>query len=823
MALDATATALPAGASALARADCAHCGLPVPAAQARGGARYCCAGCETVARILADSGLTGYYTLPDREARAARVTDRSYAELDDEAFWRRHVRPTGGGLAETSLYLEDLRCGACVWLLERTPRLCDGVASVRVDLGRGKADVVFDPAATPLSAVARTLDRLGHPVHPYRGLDRDAQRRREDRALLIKLGVAGAAAGNVMLLAAALYAGAFGDMASADAQLFRWASLIVAVPALAYAATPFWRGAAAALRAGQLHLDLPIAAGIAAGLAWGTYDVVAGTGEIYFDSVGMLVFLLLAARWLQTRQHRRAASAAQIVQTLAPSWALRLDGGALHEIPIEAIVAGDLVLARAGDTIAVDGVVEDGASAIDAGLLTGEPRPVDVAVGDLVSAGTVNLAAPLRVRALAAGEDTRIGRLAARLGELSGRKPRIALLVDGLGGRFVAAVLAAAAVTFAAWAPAGVGRALEHAMALLVVTCPCALALAAPLTFGIAIGRAARRGLLVKGPDALERLATPGTLVLDKTGTVTEGRMRLVGFDGPAEARRAAAALEQGSAHPLARALVEAAGGDADGSDPVVTNVCETPGRGVTGTVDGQRVAVGSPAWIAAHATVPAAVAAAIDAAAARGETPVVVATDGRVIAVARFADPVRPDAATAIASLRAGGWRVELLSGDDPRVVTRAGAALGLAPGACRGGATPEAKLARIQDLAGRGPVVMVGDGVNDAAALAAATCGIAVHGGAEASIEAADVFLRTPGLAPVAETITGARRAVSAVRRNLWVSVVYNLAMGSLAAAGLIHPLFAAALMPASSLTVLALAAGSRAFAAPSAGATP
>jgi Cu2+-exporting ATPase len=799
MGTDALALDLPAAA---ASAACAHCGLPAPR-----GETYCCAGCATVARALADGGLTAYYARPDRVAAAARTTDRGYAELDDEAFAQRHVRARADGACETSFYLEDLRCGACVWLVERVPRVVDGVREIRVDLGRGRADVVYDPARAPLSSVARAIDRLGHPVHPYRGVDRDARRRREDRALLIKIAVAGAAAGNVMLLAAALYAGANG----AFAPFFRWASMMVAVPALSWAATPFWRGALAAVRARRLHLDLPISIGVAAGLAWGAHDVIAGTGEPYFDSLAMLVFLLLSARWLQARQTRRASDAAEILRALTPSSALRVEGDAVRAVPIDAIAIGDLIEARAGDTIAVDGVIASGVSAVDAGLLTGEPRPVDVGAGDAVAAGAVNLAAPLRIRTTAAGMGTRVGRLAARLGELGASRPRITQLVDRVSARFVAVVLIAAAVTVIAWWPAGPERAVAHAMALLVVTCPCALALATPLTFGIAIGRAARRGVLIKSHDALERLAGPRpTIVLDKTGTVTTGALRVETWHGPERAIAAAAVLERASAHPLARAIA-ASRPDARG---IASDVREELGRGIAGLVGGVRVAVGSPRWIAARAEIAPDVRAAIDDAAAAAATPVVVAIDGVARAVAQLVDPVRDDARASIDRLRAMGARLELLSGDDPRVVASVGAALGLPRDACRGGATPEDKLARVQALAARGPTIMVGDGVNDAAALAAATAGIAVHGGAEASIDAADVFLRAPGLAPVADVVAGARASLAAVRRSLRVSLTYNLTMGTLAIAGLVHPLLAAALMPASSLSVLALAARARAF---------
>jgi P-type Cu2+ transporter len=769
-----------------------------------------------VHRALVDGGLTAWYELAGAERARAQVTDREYAELDDAAFRRLHVTSPAGaaGACEVALYLEDLRCTACVWLVEGLAHRMPGVREVRVDLGRGRADVVYDPAVAPLSRIATALDRLGHPVHPYRGADRDARRRREDRALLTKIGIAGATAGNIMLLAIGLYAGAFADMSVADTAVFRWASMIVAVPALGYAALPFFRTALAALAGGRLHLDLPISLAIVAGLGWGAINVVRGAGEIYFDSLAMLVFLLLIARWVQLRHHRRASTAAEVLLALAPARARRIgSSGEVSEVPIEAIAAGDRIAVRANEPFPVDGVVAAGASTVDAGLLTGEPAPVEIGAGAEVFAGTLNLVAPVEVIARAAGEATRVGRLVARLDALTRRRGPIERYVDSVAGRFVAVVLAAAALTVAVWwAITGEPRAgVEHALALLVVTCPCALALAAPLAVAVALGRAARRGILIKGADALERLATPGTLVIDKTGTLTAGALEVVVWHGDAEARGLAAALEATSAHPIGRALAVAARAEGE-----VVVIAEELGRGITGTVGGREVAVGSPRWIAGRTRVPPPFAATIAALAAGGRTPVAVAVDGEVVAVAGLRDPVRPEARGALEVLAAGGWSIEVLSGDDPEVVARVGAELGLAREVCRGGASPEDKLARIEHLRriGAGSVVMVGDGVNDAAALAAASCGIAVHGSAEAAIEAADVCLRRGGIGAVVELVDSARATLATHRRNLALSLVYNLTAGTLAVTGLIHPLIAAVMMPASSLTMLVSSIRSRAF---------
>jgi P-type Cu2+ transporter len=813
-------------------ATCVHCTLPVPAGRA--GA-FCCAGCEVVHAAIAAHGLDQFYALRETAA-PGRTTDHDYAELGDPAFERLHVELGADGRARAALYLEDLRCTACVWLVESAPRCIAGVEQIRVDLGRSRADVVWDPAATSLPAIARYLDRIGHQPHPYRGLARDRLRRREDRALLIKLGVAGAAAGNLMLLAIALYAGLFGGMSGTDTGLFRWASMCVAVPALGFAATPFFRTALGALRARRLHLDLPLSIGIVAGLVWGAANVIRGVGEIYFDSLAMLVFLLLIARWIVLRHQRRASTAAELLLALTPSRAHRLDReDAAIDVPIEAIQPGDRLRVLVGEVIPVDGDVVTGSSALDLGLLTGESQPVDVAPGAHVHAGTVNVAAPLVVRATAVGEVTRVGQLVARIAQLSARAP-IERLVDRIAGRFVAVVSAAAALTLIGWSVAtSLATGAEHAMALLIVTCPCALALATPLAVTVALGRAARRGVLIKGADALERLATPGTLFLDKTGTLTAGKLAVVTWVGDLEAAGLAAAVEVGSSHPIARALRAHAPPAGPAHD-----TAEELGRGIAAIVGGHRVVVGAPAWVRQRSKSRPVIEGWIAELAERGETPIAIAVDGAVVAVAGLADPIRADAPAALRELERLGWEIHLLSGDDERVVRRVGAALGVAWPRCHGSVSPEAKVAAVVAARRTGPAVMVGDGVNDAAAMAAASAGIAVSGAAEIAIEAADVYLRSPAWVPssqgdrdprfarteidpsrrspsiaeVAVVAAGAQATLATIKRNLKFSLAYNLVAGGLAVTGLIHPLIAAAVMPLSSLTVLASSLRSRAF---------
>jgi P-type Cu2+ transporter len=794
--------------AALAHA-CAHCSLAVPAGR---DSDFCCAGCEVVHAAIAEYGLDRFYALRDvGDAQPAHASLRGYGELDDAAFQRLHVTTDTTARAHAALYVEDLRCTACVWLIEATPRCIPGVDDMRVDLGRSRVDVTWDPGKTSLAAIARHLDRVGHAVHPYKGLDRDRQRRREDRVLLLKLGVAGAAVGNLMLLAIALYCGLFQGMNTADTRFFRWASMLVAVPALGYAATPMFRTALGALRARRLHLDLPLSIGILAGLIWGTANVVRGVGEIYFDSLAMLIFLLLVARWIVLRHQRRASTAAELLLALTPSRARRVTPTAIEEVPIEAIVAGDVVEVRAGEKIPVDGRIVRGASTIDTGLLTGESRPVDVDVDSIVNAGTVNLTAPIEVIAVRVGEGTRVGGLVASIEALSARKAPIERLVDRIAARFVPVVTFGSLLTFVVWSLlASPNVAAEHAMALLIVTCPCALALATPLAVTVALGRAARRGILIKGADALERLATPGTMFVDKTGTLTQGRLAVTSWHGDVDARGPVAALETASAHPIARALAAAAQ-----PSGVAIDVHEELGQGIRGVVAGHHVVVGSPAWVRKRCSrACGGVVGWIDDVTRVAQTPIAVAIDGMIVAIAGLSDPIRPDAKVALHSLSELGWRVEVLSGDDARVVHAIGAELGIPEDRCKGNASPEVKLSTVQRHRRRGPVAMVGDGVNDAAAIAAATCGIAVSGAAEIAIDAADVYLREQSITGIAATAAGAAATLATIRRSLKLSLAYNIVAGTLAVFGVIHPLIAALLMPASSLTVLANSLRSRAF---------
>ncbi len=785
---------------------CTHCGLPVPEGllDDKAERQFCCTGCHTAFSILHEHGLDSYYGFAERREAPVRASGRNYEEFDHPAFAQLYVTRTAEGLSRTELYLEGVHCASCVWLVERIPLLQTGVVRAELDVRRSLAVVEWNAEATPLSAIARALDVLGYPPHPFRGVARAEMRRREDRAMLVRIGIAGAIAINVMLAALALYAGEVNGMETRFTEFFRWVSFAITVPAFIWPGRVFFTGAWASVRTKSLHMDLPIAIALAAGFVRGAINTITGEGPIYFDGLAILIFALLVGRFLQQRGQRMAADAAELLHAIAPSTARIVDGAdeRVREIPTAALLPGMLLDVRAGETFAADGIVVHGHSSVNAALLTGESRPTSVGEGASVFAGTLNVEAPLRVKVEQAGETSRIAKLLRQVEESAQRRAPIVQFANRLAGVFTAVVLVAAAATFIIKTQLNAANALDDAIALLIVTCPCALALATPLAITVAVGRAAGRGMLVKGGDALELLSKPGILVLDKTGTVTEGRTALTAWVGPEWVKPLVLALEEGSSHPIAdgfrRAWPEL-------STPRVASSRHVVGGGLEGMVDGRTVRIGSPRFVAEGIVgIDDMVRAALDDM-DRTQTPVHVAVDGVLMAVATLGDRVREDALASLQQLRARGWRTVMLSGDATDVVASVGQALQFGAHDAIGAASPEDKLAFVERCKQNGTVVMVGDGVNDAAAIAAAHVGIGVHGGAEACLATADIYLTRPGLSALVELTEGARRTMRVIRRNIAFSIGYNIIGASMAVAGVLTPLIAAVLMPTSSITVV------------------
>jgi Cu2+-exporting ATPase len=784
--------------------------------------QFCCGGCQVAYETIHGCGLADYYALRDRFGSgqsASTGAGKHYAAYDSDAFLQQHTKETEGGYRTIEFRLEGVHCAACVWLVERLPHIAPGVIDSRLSLGASRARVIWDPEQITLSTIAATLDHLGYPPHPARDAAARARTDADSRRRLVNLAIAGALAGNNMLIATALYAGVFDGIEPQFARLFRWLSMGIGWLSLLWPGQTFFRGAVAAWRARAANLDQPIAVALAIGAVAGTANVLLDRGEVYFDSLSALVFLLLVGRFLQARQQRWAQESVGLMLSMTPDACRVVRDGDVVEESVDALQAGDVVEVRAGELFPADGAVLQGDSAVDQSLLTGESQPTPVSIGDTVCAGAQNVAATLRVRVDAVGAATRVGKLVAMVEEGLASKPPIVQMADRIAGWFVIIVVLLAAANLSWWwGSVGLAPGIEATVALLIVACPCALGLATPLTMAVAIGSGAKRGMLIKSAAVLERLsrvspARPGQLFVDKTGTLTSGKMRVERYDGEARLRCWIAAIEGESNHPIAAAIARDLSPIRASDRRQLSQRQEKHGFGVTALTPLGSLLVGSLRYAREQGiTIDDRFRDAAREGIDRGLTVVVAALDGRCEAVMWLRDELHADSIQRLDWLRKAGWRIAILSGDAPGPVRQAAERVGVATADAHAEMAPEEKLARIREATVAGSdrvVMMVGDGVNDAAALAAADVGVAAHGGAEASLAAADVYLTESGVGRLVELVDLSRSTLRVMRRNLAISLTYNTIAVALAAFGWITPLVAALLMPLSSLTVLASAA--------------
>lgn len=792
---------------------CAHCNRPVPHGliEASDENQFCCNGCRTAYSVIHEFELDRYYTLRDTQAAAPSGPRDSYEEFASEIYrqqWVRHDESTSTSCA--TLGVHGMHCAACVWLLDRLPRISSNVLESRVNLGRRTIEVRYNPGATTPSDIAAIIGSLGYRPGLPRSATTQRLRQEEDRRALVQLGIAGACAANVMLFAVALYAGALADMSAEHTRIIRWVSMGLALVSVAWPGRTFFRSAWNHLRVRTIGLDVPISLALLIGVLWSVISTLRGTGEVYYDSLSVLVFALLLARYIQQRQQRWATSAIEHIVSLVPATARTVDGyGIERVVPIDALQKDSIAIVRPGEVVPADGVVIGGESYLDTSILTGESRPSRAVVGSRVFAGTRNESHEFRVRIEQTGASTRISRLMQLMEESASQRAPVVILADRMAAWFVGVVTVAAIATWFVSFPLGSVVATERTVSLLIVSCPCALGLATPMAISVALGRGAKKGILIKSGTALQALAGKGTIWLDKTGTLTTGSMRVDRTTGDGRSLSLAAVLERDIPHPIAHAI---AAYPHENTHHPVTQVMYCPGRGVRGSVGDRRVVLGSLDFVR-------------DSVQACGPTPhnqcmtleqqddwrertvndaltpVFIAVDGVVRSAMAIGDTVRPEARRCVHDLDMLGWSVGLLSGDERAIAETVGRSIGIQR--IEGGASPERKIDVVTGSSGT--TVMVGDGVNDAAALAAATVGIALHGGAEASLDAADIYLQNPGLQGIVAAIRLSRSAMRVVKLNLALSVLYNAGAGLAAAMGYVSPLVAAVLMPLSSLTVV------------------
>jgi len=817
---------------------CFHCGQPVTqpgrwSARVDGEDRpMCCGGCEAVARAIVDAGLDDYYRHRAQPAAGPSAVPAELGQLsvyDEPEVAARYVRE-GDGSMETTLLLDGLRCGACVWLIERTLAAQPGVSGASVNFATERAVVRWDPARVRLSQLLQRIAAIGYRAMPYDAQQREAQLARGTRQLIRRLFVAGIGMMQVMMYAVPVYTAGAGEIEWEYEQLMRRASLLLTLPVILYSAQPFFSGALRDLRARSLGMDVPVALGLAAAFAASTWATLARSGDVYFDSVTMFVFLLLGARYFEWVARRRASRAVDAMAAALPEQVTRvagplpeLDERALAAAPLEQVPAGrarpgDLLKIAAGERIAVDARIVAGTTAVDQSLLTGESEPVPRRAGDEVAGGSVNAGGPVWAQVLRTSEQSTLSTIERLIERAALDKPAIALAADRVAGWFVFALLVLAAVVAFVWWQIDPSRVLPIAVAVLVVSCPCALSLATPAALAAATGAVTRRGILVASGRALETIAGCSDVVFDKTGTLTSGHPRLQStrcFDGGDEAGalRIAAALGEGSSHPLAAALIDAlrragspAGAAARRGAPEpgaaraiavgATGLHQQPGRGIEGEVGGRRYRLGSAQFAAEWASLPQA-----DAGAG---SEVWLVAPGHAIARFELRDTLRPDARAAVDALRAAGLTVHLLSGDRASAVAATARELGITH--VRAQAGPADKLDHVRALqrAGR-RVLMVGDGINDAPVLAAADASLAVGEATALARTAADTVLLSSSLALVPALVGIARDTRRVIVQNLAWASLYNAIAIPAAALGWVPPWLAALGMSGSSLLVV------------------
>jgi len=723
-------------------------------------------------------------TLDSGDAAGQSADPGAYVTLDDS------------GRRSLSLMVENLHCAACIRKIEGTLTTLPGVEEARVNMTTRRLAVAWRGGDTDGLAIVETMAVLGYPSAPYDAGKLVDASDDADKRLLAAMAVAGFAAGNIMLLSVSVWAGAFTDMGPATRDLFHWISALIAIPAVAYAGQPFFRSAWAALSHRSLNMDVPISLAVLLAVGVSIYATSEGRDHAYFDASVTLLFFLLVGRYLDRRARTKARSAAANLLALNAAAAVVIGAdGRERSMPPEQVEPGMTVLVATGARVPVDGVVESGRSETDNSLVTGESLPKPVGPGDAVYAGTLNLGGPLRLTVEAAAGNTLLAEIVRLMEVAEQGRARYVRLAERAARIYAPAVHILAAATFIGWlmlTASGWENALMAAVAVLIITCPCALGLAVPVVQVVASGFLLGRGVMVKTADGMERLAACDTVVFDKTGTLTRGRPELIEEPEPGDLD-IAAALAVNSRHPLSRAVVRAAGGRV----PIEAEaVSETPGMGISGRVRGQEVRLGSRQWCGIEDDVSN-----DDGDGAALEMWMAVA--GRAPVRFRFADPLRDDAAAAIGSLRGAGFQVELLSGDREAAVAAAADVVGIDH--WRSACLPADKVERIEALRAEGrKVLMVGDGLNDAPALASGFASMSPTSAADVSQTAADLLFQGQRLGAVVVAIRVSRFADKLVKQNFGLAILYNVIAVPLAVFGLATPLVAAIAMSSSSLVV-------------------
>jgi P-type Cu2+ transporter len=786
-----------------ARESCFHCGNTAAACvrsiAVDGVTRsFCCGGCAAATDLILAQGLGRYYTFRTTSDRAPRFEQRNWSIYDREQALRSYTHVREDGERELSLLIDGMHCAACAWLLDNSVRQLEGVRDIQVNAGSSRAEIRFDPTRVSLSQVLENIYALGYEPRPLSFTPGGPPWLAERRTALKRLAVAGFGMMQVMTYAVSLYAGALDGIAPDLEQLLRFVSLLVSTPVVLYAAQPFFIAAWRGLRMRTLVMDLPVALSIASAYLWSVWATLRGHGAVYFDSAVMFTFFLLLGRFIEMSLRNGFGLQQDAIARLLPESILRITATGEERVISDELCTGDRVRILPGERVPADGQILCGHTEIDESMLTGESQPRARQAGDRLIAGTLNLSSAVDMRITHVGQDSTLAAVSRLLERARASRPHIAEAADTVAGWFVAGVLVLAAMAALYWLHVDASRAFPTVLAVLVVTCPCALSLATPAALAAATTQLAGTGLIVTRGRSLETLARADRVVFDKTGTLTFGQPVLTGMrllranENRAHCLAIAAALERHSGHPIAHAFAK--------ESPAlgVSEVSCCAGLGIEGCVADKRYRVGRADFV-----LELCAAAAVAPESAEGCSNVFLGDTAGLLAEFVLSDALRADARVTLRLLRNLGLEPLIASGDRAAVV--AGIARQLEGARSLGNLQAADKLTYVRLLQAQGRIVaMVGDGVNDAPVLAGADVSVAIGAGTDLAKISADIVMLGEGLAPLAQGIETARRCMRIIRQNIAWAVVYNAAAVPLAASGWLQPWMAALGMSASSLLV-------------------
>lgn len=775
---------------------CTHCDTPLARTysnpQPTDKPVFCCDGCKTVYRILSKHNLDQYYSIKKNAPLLAAATPvtikhNRYDYLESAEHLKKYAY--GEHSRQMDFYVEGIHCVACLWLIERIGLLVPGVAQAQLDIGTSMLRVTLKEEGS-FALVATTLQELGYTPHAIENNQQLADMtKRESHRQIIQMGTAGFCAGNIMLLFISIYSGVTGMLLS----VFLWASFILMLPVVTYCAWPFYKSALNSLRVRQINIDVPVSLALLVGFTASTYQFFSGSTDVYYDSLAIFVFLLLSTRLFLKSLHQRFSGGAHYSEFLMPRFVNLFDAAqqAFVDTPVEKVNVGDRVRVDEASMIPVDGTVVEGEGYVDLHMLTGESQPVFVERHSMVYAGTFHQSGSIVVEAENVKDQTRLANIFRNIQHA--QKPRIVALADRVAKWFLLAVICFGAGVMLYFYQTDFSEGLKRALALIIVACPCALALATPLAYTIGLKRCAALGALLKGPEVLERLPLVEHVYLDKTGTLTYGGFKVLQWQSVDPERsyfNEAYHLEEKSKHPIALAIRDYVAEQSVAlTDLVVENYDETLGRGVSGIIKGDEYELRASETAESSSDNDTAV-----------KTRISLFKNGTCCVKMVLGDRIRESAFRAVEKLHARVRQVTILTGDSEEVAKSVATQLDIKSYQSR--LFPEDKQNIVEKDS---HALMIGDGANDAAALASAFVSMAVQGSLEVSFRSADIYLVNPGLQTVPALMNVAGRTRSTVKRNLIISILYNAFGITFAAIGWINPLGAAIIMPLSSITVL------------------